>query len=493
MLLLCILFPLLLRVLLSVGPHSGQGVPPMFGDFEAQRHWSEITLGVELKDWYSFDVGYWGLDYPPLTAYHSYFMGRVVFEEKSIELNASRGREDGTTKIRARFATWVTDLVVFFPAVVWGVFRGKPARWVLLVLTSPALVLIDHGHYQFNCAAHGLVVWAVAVLSVGKELSMTRAFLGSLLFCLALNFKQMTLYYAPAFFVFLLKWALDSTSWVRVFVKLVVLGTAVVVTFLVLWLPFVSQGQALQVLSRIFPFERGLFEDKVANFWCASNTFIKWKTFDRRVVTALSLLATLSAIAPSCINVMMARCHRVLYDQTLLWCLFNVSLGFFLFSFQVHEKSVLLPLIPALLLVQYDYFFAFWFSVFSAFSMIPLLVKDRLVVSFFSCMIIFVFIAWRVPVLSGVDANKMIFPGWLKSAAMVGCTVGSLVTTMLVLIAKPPGHLPDLYVVIHESLAFVILYGFFVYGNAMQLFPRLQSGEALEIDKPHSSSRKKNE
>lgn len=38
------------------------------GDYEAQRHWMEITLHLPLKEWYYHDLEYWGLDYPPLTA-----------------------------------------------------------------------------------------------------------------------------------------------------------------------------------------------------------------------------------------------------------------------------------------------------------------------------------------------------------------------------------------------------------------------------------------
>ena len=39
--------------------------------------------------------------------------------------------------------------------------------------------------------------------------------------------------------------------------------------FALCWLPFLtSLDQAKQVLHRLFPFARGLFEDKVANFWC---------------------------------------------------------------------------------------------------------------------------------------------------------------------------------------------------------------------------------
>jgi alpha-1,3-glucosyltransferase len=53
----------------------------MFGDFEAQRHWLEITHNLPVADWYRAttdnDLLYWGLDYPPLTAYHSWLLAQM--------------------------------------------------------------------------------------------------------------------------------------------------------------------------------------------------------------------------------------------------------------------------------------------------------------------------------------------------------------------------------------------------------------------------------
>lgn len=50
---------------------------PMHGDFEAQRHWMEITTHLPVSSWYFYDLPYWGLDYPPLTAYHSWMAGKM--------------------------------------------------------------------------------------------------------------------------------------------------------------------------------------------------------------------------------------------------------------------------------------------------------------------------------------------------------------------------------------------------------------------------------
>lgn len=49
----------------------------MYGDYEAQRHWMELTIHLPVREWYKYDLQYWGLDYPPLTAYVSWLCGVV--------------------------------------------------------------------------------------------------------------------------------------------------------------------------------------------------------------------------------------------------------------------------------------------------------------------------------------------------------------------------------------------------------------------------------
>ena len=70
-----------IRCLVALGSYSGEAEPPMYGDFEAQRHWMEITTALPPKEWYvqtrNNDLMYWGLDYPPLTAYFSYVCGKM--------------------------------------------------------------------------------------------------------------------------------------------------------------------------------------------------------------------------------------------------------------------------------------------------------------------------------------------------------------------------------------------------------------------------------
>ena len=99
---------ILLRILVSLHPHSGEGKAPQFGDYEAQRHWMEITVNLPADEWFvnlhqkrfvkiklllffhilrymgkhpKNNLTYWGLDYPPLSAYSSYLFG-VVYVSK---------------------------------------------------------------------------------------------------------------------------------------------------------------------------------------------------------------------------------------------------------------------------------------------------------------------------------------------------------------------------------------------------------------------------
>ena len=74
---LILIFAGLFRWTAGLWPYSGYQSPPMHGDFEAQRHWMEITTELPITQWYFYELEWWGLDYPPLTAYHSWLLGKM--------------------------------------------------------------------------------------------------------------------------------------------------------------------------------------------------------------------------------------------------------------------------------------------------------------------------------------------------------------------------------------------------------------------------------
>jgi alpha-1,3-glucosyltransferase len=145
------------------------------------------------------------------------------------------------------------------------------------------------------------------------------------------------------------------------------------------WLPpFAPARAVLDPLTRIFPLARGLFEDKVANFWCASDVALKWRRrLGEGALVRLSALGTAGAFAPAVVGLLRAGWVLRVWPaptkdgkdakeavgeegeeaqppmlQLLPYALLTSALAFFLLSFQVHEKTILLPLLPLTLLLS---------------------------------------------------------------------------------------------------------------------------------------------
>lgn len=421
-----LLLPLILMVVglfrwtVGLWGHSGQGKPPMYGDFEAQRHWMEVTVNLPVSMWYFFELQYWGLDYPPLTAYHSWLCGKVggYFSDDWFALHKSRGLEEPLLKVFMRATVMVSEYFVYIPAVV--IFLRHYSRnqgsgttssniALVAILMQPALMLIDHGHFQYNAVMLGLMVATVSSIFSGRLLW------SCVFFVAALGFKQMALYYAPVIFAFLLGSCL--TPRIRPGRLLSIAGITTI-SFAIMFAPLLlgslrmlqrkvelppqalppllaDRGitlnhdsvlgviilQTTQAIHRCFPFARGLFEDKVANFWCALNTVFKLRKLSHLIpLERLSLFATLVSILPSAL-VIGSNPNRTL----LPYALASSAWGFFLFSFQVHEKSVLLPLLPMTLLLgsakglskEYRAWIG-WANALGVWTMYPLLKRDEL-------------------------------------------------------------------------------------------------------------------
>ncbi len=505
----------------------------MHGDFEAQRHWIELTMQLPTSQWYFYDLQYWGLDYPPLTAWVSLACGYAsrLFPATAagFAFETSRGNEDAATSTFMRATVVVGDLLVYLPAITLFVTRklegrGRRTQAIALfsILLQPALILIDHGHFQYNSIMLGLSAGCFALLHTtlpSPDASSARArsqavadlsrrlsyeyIAAAVLFCLSLSFKQMALYHAPAVFAVMLGRCvglarIDPERGLTLFIGL---GLAVILTFGVVFVPWLaSLRQIGQVVHRIFPLARGLFEDKVGNVWCFASVLplpARWKLKNVMAATALarvSLGVTLVAILPGCVmlfwaasqtagmemmvasesvdppraaagaNVAGVSKHRLLggvssittitvggrigrrrssavrdriaprrsvskslsgrlshsgtlpdpltasHDsdhphhptsrpvastlpspaaQMLPYGLVSVASAFFLFGFQTHEKSILLPLLPMTLLLgakgdtwggnitaARDWEWCVWFNNIATFSLFPLLKKD---------------------------------------------------------------------------------------------------------------------
>lgn len=123
------------------------------------------------------------------------------------------------------------------------------------ILLSPGLLVIDHIHFQYNGFMYGILVLSL-VLARAKSSLLASGFIFAALLC----FKHIYLYLAPAYFVFLLRaYCLSAKSIFRIrFENCIKLGAGIAAIFATALGPFVAMGQIPQLLSRLFPFARGL-------------------------------------------------------------------------------------------------------------------------------------------------------------------------------------------------------------------------------------------
>lgn len=499
-----LLFSLLVRWCVAAYPYSGYKKPPMHGDYEAQRHWQEITVHTPSNKWYhnttQNDLQYWGLDYPPLTAYHSLLMGLVAdwLEPESVRLFASRGYESDTHKTFMRWTVFLSDIYLYVTAVLCICIDAervlgkepKEPKCVLkrtdisttLFLLYPGIILIDYGHFQYNCVSLGFFLWATFFI-----IAIRNDTLATIFFVCALNYKQMELYHALPFFFYLFRKCFIGmplgrgklSHFVRCFNKLAI---AVIACFVIIWYPFLKGWDNLfQVVHRLFPLNRGIFEDKVSNVWCMVNVFIKLKTiYSNQEMAKTCLLITAMAAGPACADIFFR-----INIKKFVPCLINVSLAFFLFSFQVHEKSILLAAIPVALHFPEDPFMCFWFLLVSTFSMLPLLLKDGLLLPFIATTVIYtsfysiclklsqpnsgyfsIFNANRVAKI--LQPNKKDSSPFLTfvSLIFVISVVGMILLTVGTVFVKPPPHLPDIFPLLIAAYScghFLFFFFYFYY------------------------------
>ncbi|KAJ1932737.1 glycosyl transferase [Kickxella alabastrina] len=210
-----------------------------------------------------------------------------------------------------------------------------------------------------------------------------RDLLSGIVFAVLLCFKHIFMYIAPAYFVYLLRhycavyrprWRLDVGASAA---RLMALAVAVVLVFGVALGPFVALGQAPQLLARLFPFKRGLCHA----YW-APNAWALYSLADRVLIVIARLrgtyyaasaaaaatrgligdsafavlpavpplatfVATLAAQLPAIALLMLRPCSPVRFVQAVVLCAY----ASFLFGWHVHEKAVLLILVPLGLLL----------------------------------------------------------------------------------------------------------------------------------------------
>jgi alpha-1,3-glucosyltransferase len=248
----------------------------------------------------------------------------------------------------------------------------------------------------------------------------------------------------------------------RLFVRLAI---TTLLTLFILFAPFLPPfsplSAVLHPIQRIFPFGRGLFEDKVSNFWCASNVVFKWKNvFSRSLLVKFSTLFTAVGFAPGVVVLLQnGYTNRLTASDTntvqkptpmlplLVYVMLTASSSFFLFSFQVHEKSILLPLLPMTLLMSASgpesssFRWGVLMNNSAVFSMWPLLKRDGLGIQYFVLLLL-----WNR--LIGYNPFKLPKLNLVQLASFT-FYISIMVLHLLEILVTPPARYPDLFVVLN--------------------------------------------
>lgn len=281
---------------------------------------------------------------------------------------------------------------------------GAKIHHAALLLGNVGLIFVDHIHFQYNG-----ILFGILLLSCGKMFQ--RKFIQSALyFAVLLNMKHIFVYMAPVYFCFLLKHYCFVS--VKEFVKNVTkLGCAVVFVTAVSFGPFINHLP--QVMSRLFPFKRGLTHAYWApNFWALynfadkvlsivkkvphvhSNTGGLVQEFKHSVLPSISPAMTFVIVAvmmvPCCIKLLSLKCES---PRTFMKPLIICTATSFMFGWHVHEKAILMILIPLQVLTFHDKSEAsssLFVSFFGLYSLTPLLFTSELVLVKLSLYVLYI-------------------------------------------------------------------------------------------------------
>uniref|UniRef100_A0A3Q2QCH8 Alpha-1,3-glucosyltransferase n=1 Tax=Fundulus heteroclitus TaxID=8078 RepID=A0A3Q2QCH8_FUNHE len=356
-------------------------------DFEVHRNWLAITHSLPVSRWYRENTSEWTLDYPPLFAWFEFGLSQAArhFDPNMLRVE-NLDYASPATVLFQRLSVVFTDLLFIYAVRECcrcvGVQKGSKEvltrpSFVLavLLLWNFGLLVVDHIHFQYNGFLFGFLLLSVAKHLQGQHLQ------GALLFAVLLHLKHIYLYVAPAYGIFLLRsycftrdhrdgairWSSFSP------LRLLALGGIVTSVSALSLGPFIVKGQLPQLVSRLFPFRRGLCHAYWApNVWALYNAadkllaalgvrlkLLQEAELPRASMTgglvqevqhavlpsvspSVTLLCTLLSILPALASLW----RRPRGGRAFLRCLLLCALASFLFGWHVHEKAVLLAVLP---------------------------------------------------------------------------------------------------------------------------------------------------
>ncbi|SPO21208.1 related to glucosyltransferase [Ustilago trichophora] len=285
---------------------------------------------------------------------------------------------------------------------VWTAGASTSQLLAASLLMHPGLIIIDHIHFQYNGFLFGVLAWSLWAAREDKPLWC------AFLFSSLLNLKHIYVYVAPPFLIFLLRSYVfpvgsRASDLGRSLERLITVGVVTLIPFALSLAPLAidglrheagSLGVLSQMVQRLFPFSRGL----IHAYW-APNVWALWTFADRVLVKLLARIPAARAFLPtsfaarydaaastgfasasrglvenisfgvlpeispstcfiltlSCMSVYMVKLWQTPTYRSFLASVSLCGFASFLFGWHVHEKAIMLPLIPYTFLAADDY------------------------------------------------------------------------------------------------------------------------------------------
>lgn len=438
-------------------------------DFDVHRNWLAITHNLPISEWYYENTSQWTLDYPPFFAYFEWFLSQFVppVVKKDGCLDIVEVGQFGWPTVFFQRTTVIVSEILLYAVLQYYINTTSKARRsqsfivATSIVVSPGFLIIDHIHFQYNGFLFAIFIASIVTARNGNYL-WCAAF-----YSIALCFKHIFLYMAPCYFVFLLRayvlnfenFKFKSYKDLLFLVKwchLLKLASIVIGVFSVCFAPFIFQMP--QVLSRLFPFSRGLthaywapnfwalysFADKILSIIILRVPYIY--TFITRFISSPLIPASVNEIRqrvqeasnngskglvqdviftvlpqiPPKVTFILTIFYQilavipVLFDPSFkrfIGSLTLCGLASYLFGWHVHEKAILLVIIPFSFLVVLDRRLLVSFMLVSAagyVSLFPLLYENadfalKCLYTFVWCVIYFFAIRKTTKLSSSVE------------------------------------------------------------------------------------------
>jgi len=336
-------------------------------DFDVHRNWKALTRHLPRDEWYFDNINgttVHTLDYPPSFAYFEkmwstnmiteYLLKRKWLKERCLALLPDTDNDVDMTCVVFMRTTVIISDVVFW----WGAWIASTTAITsdtteqhltfLLMTLNPGLLWLDHVHFQYNGMLLGILLASLGFLL--KPTTTFHVFMAAVLYTLLLTMKHLYICLAPLYLVFLIKHYCVVHGTFQVW-RFLHLAGITVTCIILLFLPFLELHQLQQILTRLFPFGRGLCHDyPAANVWSLylvadkvlllafTGRNVEWSSLPQvtPLTTALLLLLSLLPGLYACTKSK----HSLI--MSVVYCAFCT----FMLSFHVHEKAIMTALVP---------------------------------------------------------------------------------------------------------------------------------------------------